>query len=116
MTLLLRHGDVLLPGGRRAVTDVRIDGAVIDRVGHDLPSSGAVLFDAGGLLVAPGFVDLHVHGAGGGMCEEADGAALERISTSLARGGVTSFLAREKRNSSMTGLVRTSRAIRSTSD
>jgi len=93
MAVLLRRGDVLLPSGARVVADVRLDGTLIDRIGHDLPSAGAVCFDATGMLVAPGFIDLHVHGAGGGMCEDADPAALERISTTLARGGVTRFLA-----------------------
>jgi len=66
---------------------------VIDRIGHDLPCAGATVVDARGLLVAPGFIDLHIHGAGGAMCEDGDVAALERISRTLARGGVTSFLA-----------------------
>jgi N-acetylglucosamine-6-phosphate deacetylase len=93
MPLLLRNADALLPSGRQPATDIRVDGGVIDRIGHDLPGSGAALFDATGTLVAPGFVDVHVHGAGGGMCEDADVAALERISATLVRCGVTSFLA-----------------------
>lgn len=93
MPLLLHDGDVLLSSGWQAATDLRLDGGVIDRVGVDLPAGGASVFDARGLLVAPGFVDIHVHGAAGGMCEDADAAALERISVALARCGVTSFLA-----------------------
>jgi len=93
MALLLQHGDVMLPSGRRVAADVRLDGGGIDRVGPRLPPAGATCVDAAGLLIAPGFIDLHVHGAGGGMCEDADPAALDRISRTLARGGVTSFLA-----------------------
>jgi N-acetylglucosamine-6-phosphate deacetylase len=93
MALLLRHGNVLLPSGIRTDIDVRVDGAVVDRIGADLPSGGAACVDASGLLVAPGFIDLHIHGAGGGMCEDGDAAALARISATLARGGVTGFLA-----------------------
>jgi N-acetylglucosamine-6-phosphate deacetylase len=46
---------------------------------------------AAGPFVAPGFVDLHVHGWGG---HDAVGpeAALDRMSRALLRGGVTSFL------------------------
>lgn len=46
-----------------------------------------------GTLVAPGFMDLHVHGAGGrdlmdGTCE-----SLQAVSSTLARHGTTAFLA-----------------------
>ncbi len=90
---LLRNATVLLPTGPQDGMDVRIDGGVIDRTGSDLPSGGAAVQDATGLIVAPGFIDVHVHGAAGAMCEHAEPAALQRISATLARFGVTGFLA-----------------------
>lgn len=90
--LLLRNGKVLLPSGWQA-TDLRVEEGTIDRIGHGLPSGGAEVFDAGGMLVAPGFIDLHIHGAAGAMCEEADAEGIQRISATLARFGVTGFLA-----------------------
>jgi len=47
---------------------------------------------AGGTIV-PGFVDLHVHGAGGHDVMEATPEALSAIATALACGGTTSFVA-----------------------
>ena len=49
--------------------------------------------DAGGRIVAPGFIELHIQGAGG--CDVLDGSleALKAISRSCARFGVTGFLA-----------------------
>ncbi len=43
--------------------------------------------------LVPGFVDVHVHGAGGHDVMEASPEALSAIGTTLARGGTTSFLA-----------------------
>ncbi len=46
-----------------------------------------------GALVAPGFVDLHVHGAAGHDFMEASEASLRAISQFLARHGTTAFFA-----------------------
>ncbi len=91
--LLLRGGEVLTPQGLRPGIDVRIDDGVITRVGPALSDAGAEVVDAGDLIVAPGFIDVHVHGAGGAMCEQADPAGVDTISTTLARFGTTGFLA-----------------------
>ncbi len=89
---LLKNGAALLPDGMRARADIRIDGEMIARVAPSLPVAGADVVDAAGLLVAPGFIDLHVHGAVGAMCEHAEPAGIARISATLARFGVTGFL------------------------
>ncbi len=49
--------------------------------------------DAGGRLVAPGFIDVHIQGAGGADVLDATPQALETISRACARFGVTGFLA-----------------------
>jgi N-acetylglucosamine-6-phosphate deacetylase len=49
--------------------------------------------EARGLTLVPGFVDVHVHGAGGHDVMEATPAALDAVTATLARGGTTSFLA-----------------------
>jgi N-acetylglucosamine-6-phosphate deacetylase len=45
------------------------------------------------MTLVPGFVDVHVHGAGGHDVMEATPGALNVIAETLARGGTTSFLA-----------------------
>jgi dihydroorotase len=62
MSLLIRGGRLIDPVARQdAVLDVRIEGERIARIGENLPDDGAEIFDAAGLLVFPGFIDLHVH-------------------------------------------------------
>jgi len=91
--LLLRGGDVLTPNGFRAGVDVRIDEGVITHIAPELSTSGTQVLDARKLIVAPGFIDVHVHGAGGAMFEQGDPAGIDTISTTLARYGTTGFLA-----------------------
>ena len=51
------------------------------------------VIDAGGRTVAPGFIDVHIQGAGGADVLDATPEALETISRTCVRFGVTSFLA-----------------------
>lgn len=46
-----------------------------------------------GLFVAPGFIDIHVHGGGGHDVMEGSVEALEAIAVAHARGGTTAWLA-----------------------
>lgn len=60
--LLIRGGRVIDPeSGHDAVADVALSGDTITAVGHDL-GAAAQIIDARGLVVAPGFIDLHAHG------------------------------------------------------
>ncbi len=60
--LLIKNGRVIDPAsGVDAVQDVLLDNGVISKVGANLSADGAEIFDASGLVVAPGFIDLHVH-------------------------------------------------------
>ena len=70
------------------------DGRIAARLGPDHPApAGAVAIPLGGARLAPGFVDVHFHGELA-ACEVDDAAgALRRASASLARHGVTAFLA-----------------------
>ena len=51
------------------------------------------VLDAAGRIVAPGLIDVHIQGAGGADVLDATPEALETISRTCARFGVTSFLA-----------------------
>ena len=60
--LLIKNGRVIDPAsGHDAVADVWIEDGVIQGVGPNLSPAGAEVFDASGLVVAPGFIDMHVH-------------------------------------------------------
>jgi len=67
---------------------------VIERIGDAAPSilPDRVL-DAGGRVVAPGFIEVHIQGAGGADVLDATADALRTISKTCARFGVTGFLA-----------------------
>ncbi|MEZ5295583.1 MAG: amidohydrolase family protein [Ilumatobacteraceae bacterium] len=59
--LVIRRGNVVDgSGGPMRVADVAIDGDTISAVGDDV-GPGAREIDAAGLLVTPGFVDVHTH-------------------------------------------------------
>jgi dihydroorotase len=60
--LLIKNGRVIDPAsGHDVVADVWIEDGVIKGVGPSLSPAGAEVFDATGLIVAPGFIDMHVH-------------------------------------------------------
>ena len=48
-------------------------------------------YDLSGLILIPGFIDLHVHGAMGADTSDGDIESLKKISSYLASKGVTSF-------------------------
>src|SRR2546423_11679469 len=59
--LVLRGGRVVDPAsGLDAVSDVGIDGGRIAAVSSE-PLEGTTVVDVAGLVVAPGFIDLHSH-------------------------------------------------------
>lgn len=49
------------------------------------------IIDAQGLYLSPGFIDIHIHGAGGKDIMEGTKEAIEVIAQSIARHGTTSF-------------------------
>jgi len=78
----------LIPGGHVVVEDGKIAG-----IGAGEPDTSGRVLDFQGRLVAPGFVDIHIHGGGGQDVMDASPEGLDRLSLFLAAGGVTSFLA-----------------------
>ncbi len=60
--LLIKNGRILDPASKTdASMDVLLDGDRIAKVGVGLEAADAEIFDATGLVVAPGFIDLHCH-------------------------------------------------------
>ncbi len=60
--LLIRNGRVIDPATRRdQIGDVLIEDGAIVALGDGIEAGDAEVFDATGLVVAPGFIDIHVH-------------------------------------------------------
>ena len=59
----------------------------------DDPEEKSTCFNAEGLIVAPGLIDIHTHGAMGSDTMDATHTALETMSTHFSKHGVTSFYA-----------------------
>jgi N-acetylglucosamine-6-phosphate deacetylase len=97
MTITLLHaGKAITPKGEIPDAGILIRDGEIElvgpRSGMELPS-GAEEVRAGEYTAIPGFVDVHIHGAGGHDVMEADEQALGTITGRLAAFGTTSLLA-----------------------
>lgn len=89
MRLLIRNGRVVDPAEQRDDSlDVLIDKGKIVHLGPRIEASGARVIDASGLVVAPGFIDMHVHAREPGQEHKED---LRTASLAAARGGFTSI-------------------------
>ncbi|HEX2694564.1 MAG TPA: dihydroorotase [Acidobacteriota bacterium] len=89
MGLLIRGGRVVDPDSRTdAILDVLVSGRTIEAVGPRIAPGGNDVIDASGLVVAPGFIDMHVH------LREPGNEKKETIRTAAraaARGGFTTI-------------------------
>jgi N-acetylglucosamine-6-phosphate deacetylase len=91
---LLRHARLVLPGG--VVDDGRlaVDGEWITEVGTGAnggPHADTRVVDLSGHVVVPGFVDMHVHGGGGGAFGEDVDQARRVVEFHRAHGTTTSI-------------------------
>jgi len=78
----------------KQTTSVLIENGVIAQIGQIEPIAACDdTLDARGRIIAPGFIDVHIQGAGGADILDATPQALEAISRTCARFGVTGFLA-----------------------
>lgn len=87
--LVIQGGRVIDPAsGFDAIADVAIENGVIRAVAAGIDAPGAGVFDARGLVVAPGFIDMHVHLREPGF-EHAE--TIETGARAAAAGGFTSI-------------------------
>jgi N-acetylglucosamine-6-phosphate deacetylase len=94
-TILLQVGTAITPKGEVVDAGILIRDGEIEMVGPraamELPA-GAEEVRASESTAIPGFVDVHIHGAGGRDVMEADESALSTITGRLAAFGTTSLL------------------------
>jgi dihydroorotase len=88
MSIVIKNGRVIDPASQTdRVADVLIVDGLVAGVAPDLSSSNSEIFDATGMIVAPGFIDMHVHLREPGF-EHAEN--IESGSRAAAAGGFTS--------------------------
>lgn len=94
--LLIKNGRVIDPASRRdGPADVLIENETISAVGENLEAADAEVLDASGMVVAPGFIDIHVHLREPGF-EHAE--TIETGARAAAAGGFTRICAMPNTN------------------
>ena len=97
MTAIAIYAERILTPQEELLNNVIVvEGGRITGIGHrdevHIPP-GAKDYVAAGMTVVPGFVDVHIHGAGGHDVMEATPQALDAITATVARFGTTSIVA-----------------------
>jgi N-acetylglucosamine-6-phosphate deacetylase len=90
--MLIRNARLILPERILPAADLRVRDGLISRIGACLAvETGEAVLDASGRFLAPGFVDLHIHGALGRDTMEATAEAFSQICRFHATGGTTAL-------------------------
>jgi len=91
MPIVIKNGRVVDPASQTdRIADVLIVDGRVAGVAPNLSCAGAEIYDAAGMIVAPGFIDMHVHQREPGF-EHAE--TIESGSRAAAAGGFTSVCA-----------------------
>lgn len=97
MMKLIKSANIILPNNlvegsllfSDQIEDILLPGEFRENSKFEM---GLEVIDGTGMYLAPGFIDVHIHGAGGFDTMDASPEALNRISELLVKSGVTSFL------------------------
>src|SRR5213595_3194085 len=109
--MIFKNARLIFPYGVQDGLDLIVESGIITGMRPQAPAMGEDIIDLEGNYLAPGFVDLHVHGAMGHDAMEASPKAFRVICDYHATGGTTSLLLTTA-TAPIDDLVRTLDAIR----
>lgn len=90
--MIFKNGSLIFPNGIREGLDLLVADGIITAIGPQAPAMGEEIVDLEGNYLAPGLIDLHVHGAMGRDTMERSAKAFRAICDYHATGGTTSLL------------------------
>lgn len=89
---VIRGGRIVTPTGVVEGREIIVEGTSIVAVRGQREAADGEVIDARGLTVAPGFIDVHVHGGGGYSLLGRDAEQMRSYARWVVRHGVTGFL------------------------
>jgi N-acetylglucosamine-6-phosphate deacetylase len=90
--MIFKNGRLIFPNGVQEGLDLLVEDGLITAIRAQAPAMGEPAVDLQGNYLAPGFIDLHIHGAMGHDAMEASAKAFRAICDYHATGGTTSLL------------------------
>ncbi|PIZ75862.1 dihydroorotase [Candidatus Peregrinibacteria bacterium CG_4_10_14_0_2_um_filter_38_24] len=88
--LLIKHGRVIDPSANiDGIFDILVENGKIKKIGKNLEDKNSEIIDAKNKIVAPGFIDMHVHLREPGR---EDKETIHTASRSAAKGGITTIV------------------------
>lgn len=91
MTILIKNGRIIDPmSNRDEIADLYVEDGKVAQIGKGIEKEAERVIDATGLLVMPGFIDLHVHLREPGLEHK---ETIETGAMAAARGGFTTICA-----------------------
>ena len=90
--MIFKNGRLIFPNGVQEGLDLLVEDGLITAIRAQAPAMGEPAVDLQGNYLAPGFIDLHIHGAMGHDAMEASAKAFRAICDYHASGGTTSLL------------------------
>src|SRR5438874_13786618 len=90
--MIFKNGRLIFPNGVRDGLDLLVEDGMITAIRAQAPAMGETAVDLQGNYLAPGFIDLHVHGAMGRDTMQASPKAFRAICDYHASAGTTSLL------------------------
>ena len=91
-SMIFKNGRLIFPNGVCDGLDLLVEDGLITAIRPQSPAMGEQIVDLEGNYLAPGFIDLHVHGALGSDTMQASPKSFRAICDYHASGGTTSLL------------------------